>query len=196
MVRRWSTIAILIGVIMVTSGLFALAWNSYLVILTNPLHVSEFINQSEGDYSADVLDNDVRVANIFVRVPKPVYGGLTEIPTLISIWHEEGTDLKSLEVIFSSNEFLSVALTVPEGNPWPSLQFHRTSDSKGVSFYVTDLGIQGTGTVTLNFLIEMQSSKQSMDFSVHFKLSMQSEAPLTFSRGVAEAQADVRTLRA
>lgn len=75
-----------IGIIIVMSGLLLLAWNSYLVLFTNPLEVSPFVNH-EGDYSADVLDNNNRVANIFVRFPSLVYSGLTEIPATVSVWH-------------------------------------------------------------------------------------------------------------
>lgn len=193
--RRWRRILILIGVIMIFSGLFSLAWNSYLIVFTNSLQVTEF-SIREGDYSADVLDNGMRVADFFVRFPNLVYGGLTEIPARVSIWHEQGTKLKSLKLVFSSDDFLSVALHVPEGYPWPNIEFHRTSDSKGVLFYVADLGFQGTGTVTLEFFVEMQTNRQRLDFNVYFQVTMQKEAPLTFIREVAEAQADIQTLRA
>jgi len=193
--RKWSRITIVIGVIMVLSALFFLAWNSYLIVFTNSLQVSEFDIQ-EGDYSADVLDGGRNVAGFFVWFPRLVYNGLTEIPAIISIWHEQGTTLKSLKLVFSSDEFLSVALNVPEGYPWPNLEFHRTSDSKSVLLYVADLGFQGTGTVTLEFFVEMQSNRQRMDLNVYFQITMQKEAPLTFSRDVAEAQVDTQTLRA
>jgi len=193
--RRWRRISILIGVIMIFSGLFSLAWNSYLIVFTNSLQVAEF-SIREGDYSADILDNGKRVADFFVRFPNLVYGGLTEIPAMVSIWHEQGTKLKSLKLVFSSDDFLSVALDVPEGYPWPNIEFHRTIDSKGILFYVADLGFQGTGTVTLEFFVEMQTNRQRLDFSVYFQITMQKEAPLTFSREAAEAQADIQTLRA
>lgn len=192
--RRWRRLSILIGVIMIFSGLFSLAWNSYLIVFTNSLQVSEF-SIREGDYSADVVDNGKRVADFFVRFPSLVYGGLTEIPAMVSVWHEQGTKLKSLKLVFSSDDFLSVAMQVPEGYPWPNIEFHRTSDSKGVLFYVADLGFQGTGTVSSEFLVEMQSSRQRLDFNVYFQIAMQKEAPLTFSREAAEAQVDIQALR-
>lgn len=193
--RGWGRITILVGVIMIASALFVLAWNSYLILFTNSLQVSEF-NVENGDYSADVLDDGNRVADFFVRFPRLVYGELTEIPTRISIWHEQGAKLKSLRLIFSSSDFLSIALEVPEGYPWPNIEFHRTSDSRGALFYVADLGIQGTGTVTLDFFVEMQSNRQRLDLNVYFQITMQKEAPLTFSREVAEAQVDIQTFRA
>ncbi len=193
--RGWGKITTLVGAIMIASALFILAWNSYLIVFTNSLQVSEF-SVENGDYSADVLDDGNRVADFFVRFPRLVYGGLTEIPTRISIWHEQGTRLKSLKLIFSSNDLLSIALDVPEGYPWPNIEFHRTSDSRGTLFYVSDLGLQGTGTVTLDFFVEMQSNRQRLDLNVYFQITMQSDAPLTFSRDIAEAQVDIQALRA
>jgi hypothetical protein len=183
-----------IGIVIVMIGLLLLAWNSYLILFTHSLEVSPFVNH-EGDYSADVLDKNNRVANIFVRFPSLVYDGLTEIPVTVSIWHQESTELKSLELTFSSQEFLSVALNVPGGFPWPNLEFHRTSNSKGVLFHVADLGFQGTGTVTLDF-IEMQSSQKTLGFNLNAHLTMQKDAPFTFSKEVAESQVNVQTSRA
>jgi hypothetical protein len=194
-VKRWRIMMISIGIVIVMLGLLLLARNSYLILFTNSLEVSSFVNH-EGDYSADILDNNNRVANIFVRFPTLVYNGLTEIPATVSIWHQESTKLKSLELTFSSQEFLSVALNVPGGFPWPNLEFHHTSDSKGVLFHVADLGFQGTGTVTLDFFIEMQSSQKTLSFNLYAHLTMQKDAPFTFSREVAESQVDVQTSRA
>ena len=194
-VKRWKIMTISIGIVLVISGLVLLAWNSYLILFTNSLEVSPFVNDG-GDYSADVLDNGNRVADIFVRFPSLVYSGLTEIPATVSVWHQEGTMLKSLELTFSSQQFLSVALNVPEGSPWPNLEFHHTSDSKSVLLHVADLGIQGTGTITLDFFIEMQSSQQTLSFTLYAHLTMQKDAPFTFSRQVAESQVDIQTNRA
>lgn len=193
--RDLSRVTLVIGAIMILSALFILAWNSYLILFTNSLQVSEF-DVREGDYRADVLKDGQRVADLFVRFPPLVYGGLTEIPARISIWHEQGTQLKSLKLVFSSDEFLSVALNAPEGYPWPNVEFHYTSNSRDIIFYVADLGFQGTGTVTLDFFVEMQSNRQRLNLNLYFQITMQNEAPLTFSREIAEAQVDIQALRA
>lgn len=181
---------------MILAGLFALAWNSNLIVFTRSLQVNGFEPSGDGDYSADVIDGDVRVANIFVRFPSLVYGGLTRVPMRVSVWHESDTHLHSLKFVFSSNDFLSIALEVPDGYPWSSLEFHRTSDMKGVAFHVADLGIQGTGTVTLDFLVEMPSSQQGINFSFYAQITMQKDAPLAFSQQVAEAQTSIESKRA
>lgn len=46
-----------------------------------------------------------------------------------------------------------VALQTPGGNPWNPIRFSRTDDGQAVSLEAPDLGVQGRGTVTLDFLI-------------------------------------------
>jgi len=191
-VRRWSIIGASVGVFMILSGLFVLAWNSAFIVFTRRLEVSDFTDHG-GDYGANVLDYDIRVASIAIRVPSLAYS--STIPALVSIWHERGTMLKSLKLVFSSSDFFSMALEVPGGYPWPSVEFHRTSDDKGVLFYAADLGFQGTGTVTLEFSLEMQSTQRRLDLNVYVQFTMQKDAPFTFSRQVAEAQLNTQTLR-
>lgn len=186
---RWKQTAILTGTILILSGLFALAWNSCLIVFTRSLQVTEFVRLYEEGYAANVTDYDIRVADIFVRVPRLVHG--STIPVLVSIWHEQGTRLNSLKLVFSSVDIFSMSLEVPDG--YPSLEFRRASDGKGVLFYVSDLGFQGTGTVTLKFFIEFY--KERLDLDVHVQFTMQKDAPLTFSRQVAEAQVNTQTQR-
>jgi hypothetical protein len=181
---------------MILAGLFALAWNSNFTVFTRSLQVSEFEYDGGDNYSADVLDGDVRVANIYVRFPNLVYSSLTRVPMRVSIWHESNTQLHSLKVVFSSDDFLAIALEVPDGYPWPSLEFHRTSEMKGVIFYAADLGFQGTGTVTLDFLVEIPSSQQRINFNFYAQITLQKDAPLAFSRQVAEAQTSIESKRA
>lgn len=195
--RPWTVVAICLGVVMILAGLIALAWNSSFIIFTRSLQVNRFESNGDGDYSADVLDGNVRVAGIFVRFPSLVYGGLTRVPMRVSIWHESDMQLHSLKLTFSSNNFLQIALEVPDGYPWSSLEFHRMkSDMNRVEFYVADLGIQGTGTVTLDFLVEMSSSQQTMNFDFYAQITMQKNAPLVFSRQIAEAQTSIEYTRA
>jgi hypothetical protein len=64
-IRLWSTIAILVGAIMVISGLLALAWNSQLILLTNSLRVSAF-TQNNDSYAAYVFDHNATVVDVGV----------------------------------------------------------------------------------------------------------------------------------
>jgi len=196
MVNRLSKIAALVGSSVLALGLFMLAWNSYLIVSTSSLNVTPFILLHEdGGYAANVTDSrNLDVAHIYVRVPSLVYDSATSIPVLVSIWHEEGTKLNSLELVFSSGKILSMALEVAGGYPGSGLEFHRTSDGRGVVFKVPDLGLYGTGTVTVEFLTEFYVDSLDLDVFLHF--TMQRDAPLTFSKQIAEAQVSTQTSRA
>jgi hypothetical protein len=182
-------------IIVVASILGALAWNSLQTVSPSYLQVSAFTLRF-GWYGADVLYHNATVAEIGVLDAETVPSNLNEIPVTVSISHEWGTDLKSLELIFSSNPVLSVALGVLEGSPWPPVQFQHTSDGTGVLFNVADLGFMGTATVTLNFLVEMDTGQQSMNYNIYFQLGIQNAGHFTFSKGVAEAQLNIQLTRA
>ena len=146
---------------------------------------------------AELVDNNAVVGNIGVLASNAVTGGATEVPVTVSISPDFGkTDLKSVELIFSSNEILNVALAVLEGNPWPRVQFQRTIDGTGILFNAADLGFMGTGTATLGFFVEMDTGQQSMNYNIHFQLTLQSSAPFTFSNEVAETQLSIQYTRA
>ena len=188
MSRRWWIISVLIGVVVVASGLFVYAWNSQLFVSSRYLQVSGF-TPSAGWYGANVLDHNATVASIGVLAYNGVAGNENEVPVTVSIWHEWGTDLKSLELIFSGNDAQSMALSVLQGSPWPSVQFTRTSDGTGILFYAADLGAMGTGgTVTVGFYIETNSGQQTLNYNIYFQLTFQNGGPFTFSKEIAETQ--------
>nr|MDO8132618.1 hypothetical protein [Candidatus Njordarchaeum guaymaensis] len=195
--RPWIAVAISLGVVMILAGLIALAWNPTFIIFARSLQVTAFESDGDGEYAADILDGNVRIADIVACFPSLVYGDLTRVPMRVSIWHESDMLLHSLKLTFSSDDFLQIALEVPDGYPWPSLEFHRMeSDMNGVEFCVADLGIQGTGTVTLEFLVEMPPSQQTMNFDFYAQITMRKNAPLVFSQQIAEAQTDIESARA
>lgn len=194
--RRWWMILALVGVVVVALGLLVLAWSSQLIVSSSYLQVSGW-TQDNGQCSAEFLDHDATVGGITVIGSNLVTLGATEIPVTVSIWHDWGTDVKSVELVFSSNVLVpNVALAVLEGSPWPSVQFHRVSDGTGVLFYAADLGFMGTGTVTLGFFIEMDYGQQSMNCNFYFRLTLQNGAPFTFSNEVAETQVSIQYSRA
>jgi uncharacterized membrane protein len=193
--RRWWMILALIGVVVVALGLLVLAWSSQLIVSSSYLQVSGW-TQGDGSYSADFLDHNATVGGITVIGSNLVTLGATEIPVTVSIWHDWGTDVKSVELVFSSNVLVpKVALSVLEGGPWPNVQFHRTSDGTGVLFKVADLGDMGKGTVTLGFFFE-DYEQYNITYNIYFQLTLQNGAPFTFSNEVAETQVSIQYSRA
>ena len=192
--RRWWVILALIGVVVVALGLLVLAWGSQLIVSSSYLQVSAW-TQGNGQCSAEFLDHNSAVGGITIIGSSLVTLGATEIPVTVSIWHNSGTDVKSAELTFSTDGFADVSLAVLEGGPWPSVQFHRTSDGEGVLFYVGGLGFVGTGTVTIGFFLEM-GAQQSMNYNFYFKLILQNDASFTFSNQVVETQVAIQYRRA
>ena len=184
----------LILVVAAALGLLVLAWSSQLIVSSSYLQASQW-TQNNGSYSADLLDHNVNVGGISVIGSNLVTLGATEIPVTVSIWHYSGT-VKSVELIFSTDGIANVALDVLEGGPWPSVQFHRTSDGTGVAFSTGGLGFVGEGTVTLGFFLEMDYGQQSINYNFYFKLILQNDVPFTFSNQVAETQVSIQYSRA
>lgn len=71
--------------------------------------------------------------------------------------HTDGADthLDSLRLRLDPGKqpIPEVALRTPGGHPWEPIHFQRTSDGQAVMVDVPDLGFQGTGTVSLEFLV-------------------------------------------
>jgi len=158
-----------------------------MFIFTENLHLEEFKSHSDDSYAADILDGGVRVANIYIRAERPALQAL-DVPVLVSIWHSEETELDSLFLKFYGTHYIQVYLEVPGGS-WPSIDFRQTSDGKGASFEVDDLGFQGTGTVTLEFLLRPFDEQHSFYFEARF--SMHKKALVQLTRQEVWAQAEI-----
>ncbi|WP_457548933.1 hypothetical protein [Archaeoglobus sp.] len=75
-----------------------------------------------------------------------------------SLWHREGTVVKTLKVKITPDNPSEIYLkTLPSG--WKSVRFHQRGDGLSSVFESDDLGVQGEGTVTLEFLVLGSNSK-------------------------------------
>lgn len=185
-------------IVLVAVAVFGMAITSAVVvastlemfIFTENLHVKEFESVDYGDYTraADVLDHGVRVANIYMRAEPPLTGTF-EIPVLVAIWHSEDTELDYLFLKLSGTQHIDVYLEAPAGHPWPLTRFQRSCDGKGVVFEVNDLGIQGSGTVTLQFLLKPFSGQSNFHFEAKF--SMHKEAFIQLTRQQASTNTEM-----
>jgi len=156
---------------LVTSGIFH---------FRESLHVEGFQRSEEGAYAADILDSrGARVANIYVRV-NPRLPTTERVPVMISIWHLEGTELDSLMLKISGQDFvIPVFLEAPGSSSWPEFHFHLSEDGRGVALDIEDLGLQGSGTVTLNFLLSPSSAQSSFQLEVSLSMHWEGILPLT-----------------
>ena len=174
-------------VIIPSTILVAFLYSSPFLIMTERLRVDQFQFDGLG-YGAKVLDsggNDL--AHPYLRIPNEVSTSPTSV--LFSIWHAEGTKLDSLTLVFSSNDIFFLALQTPEGLPWPSMNFHKRSDGKGVVLDIPDMGFQGEGTVTLKFFLQLTSDH--LDLNIHVKFSLHKVPPFSFTRYTVDASLNV-----
>jgi len=162
-----------------------------MFIFTENLHAEEFKSTSDDSYAADILDGGVKVANIYIRAEHPAPQAL-DVPVLVSIWHSEETELDSLFLKFYGTHYTQVYLEVPGGS-WPSIDFRQTSDGKGASLEVDDLGFQGTGTVTLEFLLRSFDEQHSFYFEVKFSMHKKAFAQLTRQKVWTQTEISIPT---
>lgn len=166
---------VVVGVVgisfLVTSGIFP---------FRESLHVEDFQRSEEEAYAADVLDSrGTKVANIYVRV-NPRLPTTERVPVMISIWHLEGTELDSLMLKISGQNFaIPVFLEAPSSFSWPKFHFHSSEDGRGVVLDIEDLVLQGSGTVTLNFLLSPSSAQSSFQLEVSLSMHREGSLPLT-----------------
>ncbi len=178
------TLSIVLGISLLASGAVVLASNLEKFIFIESLQVEEFRSDDVDSYVAHVLDNGERVANIFVRAEHPRTQTL-DVPVLVSIWHAKDTELDSLSLKFSGETgFIEAYLEVPESS-WPPVHFHHSLDGKGSTLEIHDLGLQGSGTVTLSFLLKAFREQHSFNFEVKF--SMHEKALIQLTRQEAWA---------
>ena len=162
-------IAVLVIVSMSLLCGVALASSLEMFIFTQNLQVREFELMDDDSYAADVFDGEVRVASIYIHAGRPAPQDL-DVPVLVSIWHSQETELDSLFLKFSAADYMQVYLEVP-GSFGSSIYFYQTvNDGKGAVFKVDDLGLEGTGTVTLRFLLKPFSEQHSFNFEARFSM--------------------------
>lgn len=181
-------LSIVLGASLVASGFVILASGLEKFIFVESLHVEEFKPHGDDSYVAYVLDDGVKVANFFVRVEYPRLQTL-DVPVLVQIWHSEETELDSMFLkFFAGTGFIEAYLEVPGGS-WPPIYFHQSRDGKGTVLEVDDLGFQGSGTVTLHFLLEAFPEQPSFNFEAKF--SMHKKAFMQLTRQEAYAFTEI-----
>jgi len=182
--RAFLVVAIVIVASMILVGFL---YSFPLLIVTEHLKADQFQYDGLG-CGTRLFDSDGKdLAHLYIRVPREVSTTPTRI--LFSIWHPEKTKIDSLTIIFSSNDFFSLALIAPEGFPWPRTDFHKTSDGRGVILNIPNLEFQGEGTVTLEFFL--QPASNHLDLNIRIKFSLHGEPPFSFTRYTADSSLNI-----
>lgn len=142
-------------------------------IFTRELHVSDFVPHLNDDYAANVTDSGQELAHLYIRIEPPMVNS-NRVPVLFEIWHAENTELDSLALRFSTGLFVTTMQFEATSYTQP-LEFRR--DNRAVLFSIKDLGLYGTGTVTLDFTLIKYSNLNELtitaDFSMHYESPLQ-----------------------
>ena len=164
--------------ILIAFGVVAALSSLEIFVFTENLQVDGFRSIGDNANATDVYQNGVRISDIYIRTD-PVNPQTGLIPAMCSIWHLENTELDSLQLRFSAVNPMQMYLQMLGGYPWPSIDFHQGSDGKTIIFGVDDLGVQGSGTVTIEFLIRPWQNQISFQLEVEYTLHVPALLQLT-----------------
>jgi hypothetical protein len=168
MQRRVKVVLIACSALVLAALLVIVALSSMKAfVFTENLSIEGFRPIGQNANATDVYQNGVRTSDIYIGTD-PVNPQTGLISLRFSIWHEG--ELDSLHLRFSSANFMQVYLEMPEGYPWSPINFHQDSDGKSVIFGVDDLGFQGSGTVTLDFLMRPWQSQTNFQLEIQYTM--------------------------
>jgi hypothetical protein len=145
---------------------------------TENLPIEGFRPNGQNANATDVYQNGVRISDIYISAD-PVNPQTGLVPIRFSIWHSTSTELDSLHLKFSAANPMQMYLEMPGGYPWSSINFHQDRDGKSIIFGVDDLGFQGSGTVTLDFLLRPWQDQTSFQVQIQYSLHVPALLQLT-----------------
>ena len=103
-------LAILLAIAVATPTLLVWASETQRFVLSKELHVTDFVPRDVDAYIAYVNDSRVEVAHIYVRVEHSMPNS-HRVPVLFSIRHTEDTELDSLVLRFSTDQYVTSVYT-------------------------------------------------------------------------------------
>jgi hypothetical protein len=160
-------VAVLVLVVAVPSVLIVFSRTETFIFSKN-LHVTDFVRSDEA-YVANVLWGFRDIGHIYVRIEKPTPNS-SRRPIVFSISHVDGTELDTLTLRFTADPYVTSLFLKAASYEWSEAEFHR--DGAGILFSVKDLGWYGTGTITLDFLLDPDPQSSvfglTIDFSMHY----------------------------
>ena len=124
-----------------------------------------------------MFQGDVHVANVHIRFG-PLLHQSFDVPVQVSIWHTEETELDSLSLTLTGADYIDVYLEAPTAS-WHPYTFRRAKEGRGAIFHVENLGLHGTGTVVIHFLLKNLSHHSSFDFEARYSLHTKAFLQLT-----------------
>jgi hypothetical protein len=169
--QRRVKVVLIVSLALVLTALLAIVALSSLEIFvfTENLPIEGFRPIGQNANGTDVYQNGVRTSDIYIGAD-PVNPQTGLIFVRFSVWHLGNTELDSLYLRFSAANPMQIYLEMPGGYPWSPIVFHQDRDGKGIIFRVDDLGFQGSGTVTLDFLLRPWQDQTSFLVEIQYML--------------------------
>jgi len=169
--QRRVKVVLIVGSALVLAALIVIVALSSMkaFVFTENLSIDGFRPIGQNANATDVYQNGVRTSDIYIGTD-PVNPQTGLMSLRFSIWHLETTELDSLHLRFSSANFMQAYLEMPGGYPWSPINFHQNNDGKSIIFAVDDLGFQGVGTVTLDFLLRPGQGQTSFQIEIQYTM--------------------------
>lgn len=188
--QRWVKVVLVICSVIALVAVLVIAVLSSMKVFafTENLSIEGFKPIGQNANGTDVFQNGVRTSDIYIGTD-PVNPQTGLISMTFSIWHLETTELDSLHLRFSSANFMQAYLEMPGGYPWSPISFHQDNDGKSIIFGVDDLGFQGSGTLTLDFLLRPWQSQTS--FQIEIQYTMHTPALIQLTHQAVSTQIEI-----
>lgn len=116
--------------------------------------------ENDGETHLIYRTEQAELATVTIQPGKERYAGSGDgtLPVDVSLWHRDETTIESLRLKLrappsGTGVFPQIALTTPAWNPHPSIQFHTDRDDGGMILEIDEMGDQGDGTMTFEFIL-------------------------------------------
>ena len=181
-------IVALLGIAILIPSILVYASETNTYFFSRDLQVSGFVF-NDGSYTANVSDSGVQVAELDFRIEHSV-ADLTSHRIQFSIWHTASSHLDSMTLRFSTEPYVITLYLAASSYDWPVARFTRDVD---VVYSVPNIGWYGSGTVTLDFILDSFEQIPNLGFTADFSMHTNGFLQLTSLKANAQLYAPIPT---
>lgn len=116
--------------------------------------------ENDGETHLVYKTDQEELATVTIQPGRERYTGSGDgsLPVDVSLWHRDETKIESLRLKLRAPPSgagvpAQIALTAPAWNPHPSIQFYTDRDDGGMILEIDEMGEQGDGTITFEFIL-------------------------------------------
>jgi hypothetical protein len=168
-------IVVLIVIAALVSSILVYASATNTHFFSRDLQVTDFVVDGYS-YAANISDSGVLVGGLSFRIEHSV-ANLTSNRIQFSIWHTDSSQLDSMTLRFSTEPYVIALYLEASSYDWPGARFTR--DNLGVVYSVPNIGWYGSGTVTLDFILDSYEQPPNLGFTADFSMHMNAFLQLT-----------------